>query len=242
MHAGQTEQGGSGLSFPERLTDGSRSEPEPKKPRGGAAVTLPADGESWFDLFDLGSVEHICDAVRATILDRVHAGTPTGWQAENLRRFVLAPLDAYMAEHFDADAKGVQVHIEKARALFDVAERITELFADEYPFFAEDAPAWEERLLRAWIEFVAYGSAYRIYWDIPRRKAQAKAAASVNRSPIDVKAVVSFMRERKLVSMSDEQAEELGAMYPGDDGKPASVSTVRRRVKEARGKGLLPPK
>lgn len=220
---------------PVRPRDNQEPQPEP--------VTPPApDPVSWLSLFNLGEAEHICDAIRITILNRVHAGDPTGWQANDLRRFVLDPLDSYIAEHFDSNLRGIQIQIEMARALFDVAERLSELFADEYPFFVEDATAWQERLWRPWVEFVAFGSAHRIYWDIPAKRKQAREAASRKRTWPDVEDVVSFMGPRGLTYLSEDQAKELAAMCPDDIKEPPSVRTIRRRVKEARGRGLLPPK
>lgn len=141
-----------------------------------AKAATEAGRPTWHELFDTGLMDHVCELVRSNVLE-VARGIPSSMDGP-LRRHALALLDAYIADHREPGA--LQSHVMAAERFRDRLERLAGLFESGHPF-SEPAADLESAALRfAWIEFIAYGAAFLMYWKAPRDRAQRIAAA---RSP-----------------------------------------------------------
>jgi len=188
---------------------------------------------SWLELFDTGEMDHVCDAVRVNIVN-VSGGYPS-LMNEPLRKYLLAPLDDYLAEHWEQGSR--QVHVDAAQRFYEKAEKLAELFEDQWPFDEEDGKAWAYGLRFAWLEFIAYGAAHRMYHDLPAEQKQRVAASKKlrgNGRELTVKILAKHMRNVGATSLSDDLAESLAQQFK------VGVRTVRRRLSEAKKAGLLP--
>lgn len=217
-----------------------------KKTTGTTAARNAAPPLNWWELFDDWQAKRVCEAVRIAISNRLLDHSPVAWFAEIVRKELLTPLDAYMVEHFDPDIKGTVTEIEKATELFNKGERLAELCEEEWPFSEGDEKHYSSDLYLCWIEFIAIGAGPYVSFGIPRNKKIKSTSAQLprgNAAELTLERVVDFMCARGLRSLSYKQATELAAMYPARlNGKPASVDTVRKRVRDARKLNLLPPK
>ena len=91
--------------------------------------------ETWLDLFDTAQMDHVTEVARINISD-VACGVPSVMHVP-IRRWLIAPLEAYLAAHW---AAGVSyVNVSAAERFRDVAERLSEHFEDRYPFGVDDA-------------------------------------------------------------------------------------------------------
>lgn len=152
------------------------------KPAGKVA-RRPAQRTSvqqWADLFDVPYMQHVCGALRVHATEACIGVYPA--DHITLRKYLMAPLDAYMAELGSPSRGGQYAEVEAAQKLFDLAERFAEHFEDHYPFDAESADAWTGQLNRAWLEFIAVGAGPALAHDAPKAHAN-HVKAGVARHP-----------------------------------------------------------
>ncbi len=211
-----------------------------------AASSKPAECH-WFDLFDASYAEDTCDKIKdqmcdAHIFDASHEGL-----RESCRKYLLIPLDQYIREHRRPEVRGYQVHVEAAEGFFEVVESLRYRLQNEAlrPVTEPEAESLTFPLLFAWYRLIAHGAGPEISYALPKKKVQAKTAATKKRGngrELTVGHVVEFMRDRGLSTLSDATAEEVAKLHPADSkGKTVSIRTVQRRLQEARKRGLLPP-
>lgn len=201
----------------------------------------------WYELFEASYAEETCDKIKDQMRQPHIYGTSHEGLRESCRRYLLIPLDQYIREHRRPEIRGCQGHVEAAAGLFEAVESIRRHLRKEAlrPVTEPDAESLTLQLLFAWYRFIAHGAGPSIYDTLPKKKAQAKKAATKKRGngrELTVQHVVEFMRERGLSTLSDIAAEEVAKLHPADSkGGTVSVRTVQRRLQEARERGLLPP-
>lgn len=188
----------------------------------------------WTDLFDPYLMERVCDLVRETVL--IVSMGHSSMLHEPLRANLLAPLEAYIEAHWRS-VWGVQIHVQAARQLFHVVDQLADRFDEGYPFSVSDAGDCRTALRRAWLEFIAFGAAHRMYDDLPRERAQRTAAARKPRgqaASMTAADVALWMKQAGVGDLSQALAEKIAEHFG------VGESTVYRRLKQARESGLLP--
>ena len=200
----------------------------------------------WYDLFEASYAEDTCEKIKEQMCEPHIRGTSPEGLRESCRKYLLIPLDQYIAEHRRPDIRGIQAHIEAAESMVEVVASIrSRLETSDQPVTEAEADLLTFRLLFFWYGFIAHGAGPSIYDTLPKKKAQAKTAATKKRGKgreLTVRHIVEFMRERGLSTLSDAAAEEVANLHPADSkGGTVSVRTVQRRLQEARTRGLLPP-
>ncbi|WP_130483523.1 hypothetical protein [Sphaerotilus mobilis] len=179
-------------------------------------------------------VEHICAAICTAIQEKA-AGSPCAWQAPNIRRFLLEPLDQFLSEQVAPSQPGCRPWIDAAADMYAKAERLAELCEDEYPFDHRDGEVYKTSLRTAWLEFIAHNAAHYVYWIEPKRLAQAKAAASSRKlkgpalTPESIAKHFASNPNLKFEAGVAELAQK----------HSVSESTVARRYREAKRKNLM---
>ncbi len=148
-----------------------------KRPRPPAQRT---NVQLWAHLFDVHYMEHVCHALRVPAAEALigvypDAGIP-------IRKELMAPLDAYMAELGQPASGGQFVEVQAAQQLFDLAERFADHFEDHYPFDATSGDPWVRQLRDAWLEFIAIGAGPALAHTAPKAHAQ-RVSAGVARWP-----------------------------------------------------------
>lgn len=156
--------------------------PAEKKARRPAQRTTV---EQWAGLFDVHYMRHVCGALRVHATEACIGVYPDDHIM--LRKYLMAPLDAYMAELGSPPRGGQYDEVEAAKQLFALAERFAEHFEDHYPFDAASADAWTDRLGRAWLAFIAVGAGPALAYGAPRAHANHVAAGKA-RHPLKVSA------------------------------------------------------
>lgn len=190
--------------------------------------------DPWTDLFDPYLMGRVCDLVHGHV-GAAAMGHPSGLH-EPLRAYLLAPLQAYIKQHWRPSIRGVQGHIQAAEQLHEVADVLADLFEGRYPFTSADADRYRESLRQAWLEFMAMGSAHRMYDDLPRERAQRAEAAKKPRgraAGITPQIVADRLKRAGVSVLSQELAAEIAREFK------VGESTVYRRLKLAKDKGLL---
>lgn len=200
----------------------------------------------WYELFDAFYAKETCEKMKDQMCEPHIRGTSLEGLRESCRKYLLIPLDQYIAEHRHPDIRGIQAHIEAAESMAEVVASIrSRLETSDQPVTEAEADLLTFRLLFFWYGFIAHGAGPSIYDTLPKIKAQSKKNASNKRGKgreLTVRHVVEFMRERGLSTLSDAAAEEVANLHPADSkGGTVCVRTVQRRLHEARKRGLLPP-
>jgi hypothetical protein len=116
---------------------------------------------SWTELFDPGNRDHVCEI----IFEETRAlavGAKLTLSPDTVRRYLLSPLEAYITEHYKP-GNFIQSNIEAANELYDIVHNLVYMLNDGYIELG-----YENKIREAWIKFVAAGSAYRIYHDLPK--------------------------------------------------------------------------
>jgi hypothetical protein len=141
---------------------------------------------AWLDLFDIAQAENVCELVR----EDAKAQRLSGFRPRlhvPIRTILIQQLNSYV-EHWGGFKDSGVIDLQRSNIVA----------AFNFLVFAEDLAVRVEkrrmrmsdadRLFRLWIDFIANGSAHRIYDDLPReltaaatRKARASAAASRSR-------------------------------------------------------------
>ena len=186
----------------------------------------------WFDLFDTGQMDHVCERVCTAILD-VAQGAQHDMHIP-LRRWLSGPLDAYLRDHW---RRGVNNdHVLAAQRFHEVIERLADRFADRWPFDADEAQREADSLRFAWLEFIAYGAAHHVYHDGPRRQKHAAGAATAPRKP-ETRALTPAIAAARVKAAEDVQRSavvlEIAVEFE------VSEATVWRRIDAAKKLGLL---
>lgn len=135
----------------------SRNKADRSAPTTGGGARLKQRRKSrlaeWVHLVDVNYLRHVTSALRLVAAESSIGAYPQS-QGEFIRAHLLAPLDALIDEAYEAGARG-SAELTAARAMYECAERFAEHFEDRYPFDAERAAAWSERLHVAWLDLVA---------------------------------------------------------------------------------------
>jgi hypothetical protein len=135
----------------------------------------------WADLFDVNYMRHVCGALQVHATEAGIGVYPDDHIP--LRKYLMAPLDAYMAELGSPALGGQYVEVEAAQKLFALAERFAEHFEDHYPFDAASASAWTDQLCRIWLEFIAIGAGPALAYLAPKAHASHVRAGEARHPP-----------------------------------------------------------
>lgn len=202
----------------------------------------------WFELFDTGEMDTVCEMVRSDIQAATLGAAPA--LHYSLRGILLDRLSRYMADHYRAspDARAQALNngaltqadqsesYRAAERLHAVVERLADDFEDRYPFDAGAADARAFVLRFAWLEFIAYGSAYLVYWE--KLKAWNQRTRVSKKPRGRAKGVTAEDLAKQILAagkagLTDHWADVIAAEYG------ISKRTVYQRQDEARALGLL---
>jgi len=194
----------------------------------------PAQPPGWLELFDPHYLDQVCVGVGRTCAEATE-GLPSSIH-EPLRRLIVKQIDEYISVH--ARPFTLLSHVEAAERFRDLASDLAEDFARGSVFTAADADSRVFALRYAWLEFIAYGAGYLMYW---KRAQDWKNSINAARVPMR-------SRARKLTAevlaqrLKESRAEELTRTLAQDIASEfkVSVSTVYRRRNAALERGLLP--
>lgn len=231
----------------------------------------------WSDLFDPFFMNHVCERVREAIAsgtavadlrrppkvpreewERLFAERRKGWVrpaapapelgfiAKHLRNDLIAPLWAYVDAYRDPGGGSNGVHVIAAHALIERIESIAERFDDGFP--PDESAADSLRL--AWLEFIAWGAGYFMYWRVPREHAQRVSAPKGKRrgwSQYISAADVAQVRAEALATYEDEIAalcDRARRNVPADMRPPSGEpdAAAKRAYASAKDAGLIRPR
>jgi hypothetical protein len=158
---------------------------------------------------------------------------------EPLRRFLVAELEDYIAANWRPGS--VTEGVNKACRLRDLADDLAELMEAHYPFEECDGPIWASAVRFAWLEFIAYGSAFRMYHDIPAAHAVQTRAGKARHPPKTSQAGEVLSAELVAARIKANGAGPLKFVFLGlRDEFGASDSQLFRLRKRAIALKLLP--
>lgn len=133
-----------------------------------AVATYKLGDDQLFQLFDIGEMEHVCDLVRKSY-DPAPKGHRIGL-AQSLTRLLLRPVEN-MIQRLHETGRGVNAsEFDAADELRTCTENVSKLLAmsDGATCSKDEARELAGDLCNAWTKFIAYGSAFRMYHDMPR--------------------------------------------------------------------------
>lgn len=199
---------------------------------------------AWLELFDTAEMDHVCEAVRVNVVN-VSLGEPSNMHIP-LRRWLLAPIRAYLSDHWEAGK--YHIHVKAAERFNDAVETLAERFEDRYPFGADEGETWATHLRFAWLEFIAYGAGHRMYHDIPRTSWRTSKSAQHSRngwpSLLTSEDVVAVMNatptptkyEAVIAELCERAKEKVPSGCEPPKGEPDSAATRQYRMAVSAGK------
>lgn len=135
-----------------------------KKP----APTYKPGDDKLFPLFDTFQMERVCELVEDSY-DPAPEGH-RGRLSQSLTRLLIQPIESFIERLYET-GRGVNAsEFEAADELRACAENVAESLAtsDDGTCAKHEAGELADDLHRAWIKFIAYASAHRMYADLPR--------------------------------------------------------------------------
>jgi hypothetical protein len=133
-----------------------------------AAPTYKTGDDELFQLFDIGEMEHVCELVKDSY-DPAPKGHRNGL-AQSLTRLLLQPVEN-MIQRLHETGRGANAsEFNAADELRTCTENVSKLLAmsDGATCSKDEASELAGDLCNAWTKFIAYGSAFRMYHDMPR--------------------------------------------------------------------------
>ena len=198
-----------------------------KRVQGSAAV---AEKPSYYWLFEGLWMDHLCEAVRVNI-ENLAQGYPSELPSV-MREQVMSPLEVYLADLWRQRPaiKGLCTEQIRAQAFYDQAEKICALIDDGYPFEEGDGSSRAQSLRQSWVEFSAT-CAGAIVSDQQQQRVRASKLTRVAPA-LTPEAVAAYINAH-----GTEQEKVIVINLVAIWG--ASDRTVRRRIKQAKEKGLI---
>lgn len=123
----------------------------------------------WVDLFDVGWMDHVCEAVRVAKVNV--SRRECSLLHEPLRDEVLARLLEYVGDQWSTPA-GATTDVRAALALIELLAPLADRFEEGHPYDETVAAEVAAALRLAWLEFIAHGAGYYLYWVVPNQCAQ----------------------------------------------------------------------
>lgn len=189
---------------------------------------------TWQALFDVAEMDNVCETVQSEI-NYASLGERSG-MGKPLRKYLIAPLDDYIAEHWVDDGQ-TRSHVSAAERFRDSVERLAEDFEEHHCFDSQMASSRASALRFAWLEFIAYGAAHLMAWKAPRDREQRIRAAKQPRKPasrlVGARGIAGFISQ-------DPTAKRSTQVLAFAEAMKVSETTVWRWVKRAKELKLLP--
>ncbi|MBI3156997.1 MAG: hypothetical protein HYZ20_16570 [Burkholderiales bacterium] len=183
------------------------------------------------NLFDADDARHACEAIAEAIRGELLPGA----MAATMRRHLLAPVEAYIADRW-RPGKAPSNAVLAAERVHEEAARLVHMFEVRHPFGPDDAPAFAEPLRLAWLEFIATAAGPLVYHGAVKSQTQRETAGRRLRGAA-AKLTPEVLAER--VRAEGGQWRDWLALALADEFG-VSERTVYARLKAARAAGLVP--
>lgn len=208
-----------------------------------AVATYKLGDDQLFQLFDIGEMEHVCDLVRESY-DPAPKGHRNGL-AQSLTKHLLAPVEN-MIHRLHETGRGTSAsEFDAADELRSCTENVAKLLAmsddgtEPAEFSKGEAKELADDLCKAWTKFIAYGSAFRMYHDMPREMDTNKRKTAAMRDKRDALAYAArvdhelvIARYAELVAAKVRGKREIVAAEFGMS--ESAVSSIWNKRKEKR--------